>query len=340
MAENRAIVFSTPGLLPIEAFTMVGINAKPNTTNPIGFFGTGLKYAIAVLLRLKQEVTIFIGLEEYTFYTKREDFRGKEFEFVYFQKRHGLTKRLSRKKLPFTLEYGKTWKIWQAYRELHTNTLDEGGWIDQRHDSDFWPEEDRSLIIVKGEAITQAFYERYRTFLHEDMKPMFERDGLEVYDKASHHIYYRGMRVHDLPDKIQSKYTYNFISHVDLTEDRTAKYAWDLESRIARNLVLSEDRPFVESCLKAPEGTFEKKLNYNFVHDAPSAVFTDLSRRPYARSTGAYLYSRSFSPPPKAEYDLRAILQTFVDLPGKPDWVQPVVEDAKKYLDGTYEWDG
>lgn len=37
----RVVVFKTPGHIPLEAFTTFGINSKPNSLNPIGFFGSG-----------------------------------------------------------------------------------------------------------------------------------------------------------------------------------------------------------------------------------------------------------------------------------------------------------
>ena len=40
---TRAIVHRTPGLLDPQAITVMGLSAKPNSTSPIGQFGTGLK---------------------------------------------------------------------------------------------------------------------------------------------------------------------------------------------------------------------------------------------------------------------------------------------------------
>ena len=56
---RECVVFSTNGLIPLQAFTMFGLNAKPESKNPFGFFGTGLKIAIAVCLRMQQEVVIW-----------------------------------------------------------------------------------------------------------------------------------------------------------------------------------------------------------------------------------------------------------------------------------------
>src|SRR4030066_94299 len=44
------ISFQNPGLIPLECITTFGLSAK-DTANPIGQFGTGLKYAISIILR-------------------------------------------------------------------------------------------------------------------------------------------------------------------------------------------------------------------------------------------------------------------------------------------------
>ena len=44
------IVHENLGLIDPRAFTTRGLNAKPNTKSPIGYFGTGLKKALKLLL--------------------------------------------------------------------------------------------------------------------------------------------------------------------------------------------------------------------------------------------------------------------------------------------------
>ena len=44
------VSFITPGQIDLENVFTFGISAK-ESDNPIGFFGTGLKFAIATLLR-------------------------------------------------------------------------------------------------------------------------------------------------------------------------------------------------------------------------------------------------------------------------------------------------
>jgi hypothetical protein len=71
--DTQQLVFETPGLIDLRAFTVMGFNAKPATENPIGYFGTGLKYAISVLCRLGTKPVVWIGQDKYTFYTKTVD---------------------------------------------------------------------------------------------------------------------------------------------------------------------------------------------------------------------------------------------------------------------------
>lgn len=82
-----AVVFETPGLMDIRAFTIMGLNVKPTTKNPIGYFGTGLKYAIAVLVRNGLRVRMYIGQTEYEFYLKTSKFRDQDFDFIMLRKR-------------------------------------------------------------------------------------------------------------------------------------------------------------------------------------------------------------------------------------------------------------
>src|SRR5882724_7969094 len=113
------IIFQNPGLIDLRSVQIMGLNAK-ETKNSIGQFGTGLKYAIAVLLRSGCKVTIFQGLQEFNFATQKEKFRGKDFDFVFMRRgdQHGSEAIFSEKALGFTLELGKHWEPWMAIREL------------------------------------------------------------------------------------------------------------------------------------------------------------------------------------------------------------------------------
>ncbi len=82
------VVFKTPTILDIRAITMFGLSAKPNSKNPIGYFGTGLKLAIATLIRHNIPIQIYIGKKHYSFEKRPEEFRDQPFEQVWMKRPH------------------------------------------------------------------------------------------------------------------------------------------------------------------------------------------------------------------------------------------------------------
>lgn len=277
-----SVVFSTPGLIPIEAFTTFGMSAKPESTNPFGKFGTGLKIAVAVCLRLGQEVIVWRGEEKYTFFTKKHDFRGKEFMKVRMKKEVRNLNQLLKKPftrsyhdLPFTIELGKHWELWQAFREFQTNTMDENGWTFVIESPGVNGPEDANMtrIQVTGAKFVDEYYDRGRNFLEGGLTVREDSTSLQVLDKPSRHIYFRGVRVCDL--KEEAAFTYNFVRDIELTEDRTAKYPSLLESWICDHIMQSEDPAFLKKAVIAPaEGSWESSLPYRYTNVTPSRLFT------------------------------------------------------------------
>ena len=236
-----SILFKNIGLIDPDSITTFGVCAK-ESDNPIGYFGTGLKYAIAVLLRENQEINIYSGPEKYRFGLTHKTIRGKEFAFV----------TMNNMQLGFTTELGKNWEIWQAFRELYCNCLDEKGIslrgeIGKLHD-------DETVIEVTGQKFDKIFDERSSIIL-EKQTPLHKSAFADIYDKQNDYMFYRGIRCFKLPKT--SKYTYNIISDMELTEDRTfasphfayyhaAKSILTAPGRIVSN-VIAVDKAYIES---------------------------------------------------------------------------------------------
>jgi hypothetical protein len=301
---SRSVIFRTPTLIPIEAFTTFGVTSKPNSENPIGYFGTGLKYAIAVLAREGISTTVWIGSTEFKFYVKSKDFRGKEFQFLQMRevKPHPIMGFLKPKytTLPFTTELGKNWGLWQAFRELEANTRDEHGETDIKGHLDLYfsgfPGE--TLIVVESEDFVQQFLERDKIFLPDGLRLQDTTDKVQVFDRPSKHLYYRGLRIFDL-DK-PSVVTYNILSPMELTEDRTLKSPDAAKLVIAEYIQKSDDESFVRKTVLTSSDSFEHDLPHYNVYEAPTNVFqevaADESAPYYARSQ-----SKFYAPKPKRE---------------------------------------
>lgn len=253
-----AIVHRTPGLLDLRSLTVMGLSAKPNAGgHPIGQFGTGLKYAVATLLRLGARLTIFIGEDEYVFQPVTGSFRGAEFTGLKFRRRRGGVWGKSTA-LPFTTQYGRYWKPWMAFRELHSNTLDEGGLtfdIGEENEVAGGGLPDFTTIVVEHDDYVQAWLDRDTIFLPDAQRVATPGDMLQILDGESDHLYYRGLRVLDLPKR--SRYTYNILTSTPLSEDRALFGDFQAKGLLMQQARVSSDEAFIENVIVADESYWE-----------------------------------------------------------------------------------
>lgn len=246
------IIFENPGEIDVRSICTFGVSVKEGE-NPIGFFGTGLKYAIAVLLRTGHEVTIQSGLSVVRFGLSKEAVRGQEFEFVTMSADDDAPMPIG-----FTTQLGKQWELWMAYREIACNCKDEGG--EGAHSrSAPAPQPGITRVIVKGDAFEGVFHEGHRYILAD--QPAQALVTMEVRNRRGADVYYRGVRVMQTP--APCLYTYNLLETLSLTEDRTVKSPWDAKSKIARGVLRSKDRQFITDVITADEHHFENELDFH-----------------------------------------------------------------------------
>jgi hypothetical protein len=173
------ISFITPTALPIEAATTMGVSVK-ESDHAIGKFGTGLKYAIAGVLRLGGTITIHVDGERHDFRAVDTSIRGRAFRIVHC---NGVP-------CGFTTELGKHWEPWQLFRELASNALDEGGrW--QAGVAD--PKAAATVIHVDCRAVVESEQTEH-VFLGKRRALLESSNGAQVFDGASRHYYFNGIR--------------------------------------------------------------------------------------------------------------------------------------------------
>jgi len=239
------VYFANPGALDPSVITTMGVSVKQKKS-PIGFFGTGLKFAIATILRLGCKITIkTIDASgqpfEMKFTTRRESIRGEGFDVIY----------MNEERLAFTTQLGRNWEMWQAYREIHSNTLDENGTISAEETNN------DTVICVTGDAFFNEFEKRDELFLTGE--PIAETDGLQVFRGSGRYIYYRGVRAGSLPEG--ACYNYNLTVTCELSEDRNFKSNWDVEYKIA-NRIPTLRNPEVQSEILRGSSKWDQCLTF------------------------------------------------------------------------------
>lgn len=309
-----SVVFQTPGHIDLRSFIMFGVNAKPNTTTPIGYFGTGLKYSIAVLARLGIPVRLFIGTKEYQFYKEQIDFRGNKFDNIMMRRRNGLLARWTVDAMPYTTEYGKNWELWMVYRELESNTRDEQGKTFTLSDSVSEAElyayhlhKDMTTIVIEGRAFEAVYDDRDKIFLPQErlaqnLDAAIDGAPVMILPGATSSVYYRGLKVFELPKDETASQTYNILRGIMLSEDRTASSQYQIYWSIAETIARYADERTIETFMSAAtrDNSLERHVEFNYVSEEPSEAYKAVAKRRIARKapmipSGATYY-RKFHP--------------------------------------------
>lgn len=250
------IVFENEGEIDPRLITLIGVNVK-QSVGAIGFFGTGLKYAVACLARWGEELRIQSGPAEFVFTVEEQEIRGKDFGILTMRSRRDSLQ------LGFTTELGKNWEPWMVYRELWCNAHDEPG-ARVYEDAAPSPKAGLTRVIVGGQKIEDAHRSRDEFILDTaNRKLLHSVEGLDIYEGEGHRIFYRGIAVQK-PSKA-SIHTYNITSRLWLTEDRTAG-SWETDPIIARGLTLIDGKAAIDATLLAPAERLESRLDYSAVH--------------------------------------------------------------------------
>ena len=229
------VIFENPGTLDLRALTIMGLNAKENT-NPIGYFGTGFKYGIAIALRNGCRVIIQDGIgPDKVINQVEQEFRGKKYMSVW----------LDNKELPFTTELGKNWSLWQAYREFRGNCDDEGGkiWVDTTIPV---RENNKVRVIVSGDAFLKAHEDRSKYFWDKAAAMMLDESNSRSLSNPGA-LFYRGIRVGETMK--ETDYSYNIVDkELELSEDRTlTSYGeYQFAGRLTALVVASQDESLIE----------------------------------------------------------------------------------------------
>jgi hypothetical protein len=254
------VYFCNKEPIDLNAIAIMGVSVKTGE-NPIGYFGTGLKFSIATLLRTGHEIVLLRDGERIEFSDEPEVVRGEEFRRV----------RMGDDRLGFTTQLGRNWEPWQAYRELYCNCTDENGVIGDKLPAGKWG----TIFEVTGSAIELCHRNRREIFL--DGESLFSTAECAIYGGESRFAFYRGVRAHE--HSRPSLFTYNIIDSLELTEDRTVKNGHMIDYWYGPRAIAScDDESIIEQAVMAPRGTFEHGLSYDNC-GKPSLTFMDVCFR-------------------------------------------------------------
>jgi hypothetical protein len=228
--------FRNPGILPLISITTLGVSDKIGE-DPIGRFGTGLKYTIAGALRLNQEFSITTGGKAYIFSKVPEIARNKTFDVVWMEDIASGEKT----RLGFTTELGKHWEPWMYIRELYSNCKDEGGamgWWSQEAEK---PSPEETIIIIAGNIFTAVLNSIDQFILSKPPVKILSEISLHPKSDPRHKpkIFLKNILVGEFTKDFE--FDVNLLDDIELTEDRVVRNPAVVGEMLATNIMVHDD---------------------------------------------------------------------------------------------------
>lgn len=282
-SEKKSIlIFTTPNEFDFNFLRLMGVSVKENDS-PIGYFGTGLKYAVAVILRNGGKILMKTPDNEVTLETEEIRLRGERFDQVVFK--YDVEGVEAVENLGITTGLGKNWEVWQAVRELYSNTLDEEGHIELRNVrgyEDIGSVDQGFQIIIDCEKCIKVWLERDKYFIHPNERPLHQEKYLNTHFirgacvNNMNLVFYKGIQIGELSRP--TSFTYNLTGNLTLTEDRTFLFESEIHRKIMHSIVASENPDFIERALLAGPDYYEHLLDFNVIpqHVSVSDIFKDV----------------------------------------------------------------
>jgi len=248
---SKWLKIENPGKCPVEGFTLLGATSKRNS-NLIGFFGSGCKMSIALLIRAGISPTVFCSRHKLEFGTKQGTMAALEGKTAYSRMvvKHGGkeddgTSVTYTEELSQTDQYGNVdWTdLAMALREFVSNALDaattynsvnqlttehpwDGVKIEIVEDNQVRAKDKFTRVFIPLSPEVQRFYgELPRRFLHFSSPKLLEqkilpKGGRNLSTGRGAMIYKRGVFVREVVDQGHpSLFDYN-LNDLDLDESR------------------------------------------------------------------------------------------------------------------------
>lgn len=247
---KKTVIITNPGEIDPLAFELIGASTKRDDAQTIGFFGSGLKYAIAGLLRSGIDFQIWSGDRAVDITTEAVSMRGQTFNRVIIDGRP----------TSLTTEIGPKWERWMFIRELYANAVDEGGEMAVSDTYSEWIAPGRTTIIFPTPEQIEDVINQQDLLFCRGREIMYEDDALRIYDEVGDGGFYvRGILVY----RGMHGYGYELKrTPYDLNEERQVSSSFTAAYRTTDAIFGITDRKAVRRIVSRAKGgkSFEHGL--------------------------------------------------------------------------------
>jgi len=227
------------GELDTAALFLMGASTK--NENQIGYFGTGIKYAMCYFLRNDIDFRIFSGKKEIHITLEKQKLREEEFFVVHIDgKQTSLTTRL-----------GRDWSHWYSVREVYCNCLDEPNPVISVVESIEDLEDNTTAFYLHMTDELQGIVDNIEEYFSFNRKPIYECDEGRIYERAAKHTttYRKGVKC-NVGTSYEGVFDYD-LNNIQINEQREAQYYWHVIEGVWNMLYKCTDASIIKKIITA-----------------------------------------------------------------------------------------
>lgn len=235
------------GEIEIEAFTLIGASSKRNDKTKIGYFGSGLKYSIASMLRNNIDFKIFRGENEINFSVVEKSFRNDVYQAICV---NGIETSMT------TTMGGSDWDIpFAPFREIYSNALDEDENVVLNKVSNIFGENGSTTIYIECTEAVSDFYNNFHEyFCDKNPNVLSVTTYGTIYPETTSgklKLFRKGILCYDNEQK--SVFSYN-SHYFDINESRVLKGEYSAKIYVAGILKLTKNKEVIKTLIDTLQG--------------------------------------------------------------------------------------
>lgn len=278
MEQNmkKYILIQNDGEIEQNSFELIGASTKRGEAGKVGFFGSGLKYSIAYMMRNDIAFRIFSGEKELIFTTENAELREQGFKRIC----------INGNSTSYTTTMGPTWtEDWFVLREIYCNAIDESNCIMVKETENINAAAGKTRIYIELTEKLESVIAQWDSYFSIDREPLFKvekayssfvgskdigassknEQTIEVYAKTEGTLYRKGIRVFT-----QQTWLFDYsLQFVNINEDRTAQDTSGMSYVFVNLMADFVNQNYVEQVLssgkeKEPSSEY-RDLKYNSI---------------------------------------------------------------------------
>lgn len=253
--SKKYILIQNDGEIETNSFELIGASTKRGEAGKIGFFGSGLKYSIAYMMRNNIDFRVFSGEQELKFSTVPETLKDQTFDRIC----------INGKPTSYTVTMGPTWKEdWYVLREIYCNAIDEGACQMVKEIEGANPAAGKTRIFIQLTEKLAEVIEKWDSYFSDEREPLFiapnvytcylahedvqptHSQNISVFKKTEGVLFRKGIRVYK---KSGLLFDYG-CEHMNINEDRTAKNPSGIHYAFAETAAMVHDEHWLKAILR------------------------------------------------------------------------------------------